>query len=56
MIRALLARELQHVLANPMQVVNPLAFLFLSVTLFAIALPETCWVKAAFLYCGWLSY
>ena len=40
MIKVLLARELQHVLANPMQVLNPLAFLFLSVTLFAIALPR----------------
>lgn len=40
MIRALLSREFQHVVSNPMQVVNPLAFLFLSVTLFAIALPR----------------
>ena len=39
MIRALLARELQQIASNPMQVLNPLAFLILSVTLFAIALP-----------------
>ena len=40
MVRTLFSRELQHVLANPMQALNPLAFLFLAVTLFAIALPR----------------
>ncbi|NKB97269.1 MAG: heme exporter protein CcmB [Pseudomonadales bacterium] len=39
MIAALFRRELQHLAANPTQVLNPLAFLFIAVTLFAIAVP-----------------
>jgi heme exporter protein B len=39
MIVALFRREMRHLAANPTQVLNPLAFLFLAVTLFAIAVP-----------------
>ncbi len=39
MIAALFAREFVHLTSHPTQVLNPLAFLFLAVTLFALAVP-----------------
>lgn len=39
MIQALFAREFVHLISHPTQVLNPLAFLFLAVTVFALAVP-----------------
>jgi len=39
MFARLLAREFKHLAANPTQILNPIAFLFLAVMLFSIAVP-----------------